>query len=293
MTKKLFEKVTIIGVGLIGGSLARGLKTANCVDEVIGFGRNLGHLQQAVDLKVIDRAVVSLKDAVSESELIVVAVPVGNMAEIFTELAKYITADTIITDVGSVKGSVVRDAKKQLQDYFPSFVPGHPIAGTENSGVAASSADLFSDHWVILTPDDSTNPDALARVTALWQAVNAQVVNMDVKEHDSVLAACSHLPHMLAFSLVDMLAQQKNHERIFDLAAGGFKDFTRIASSDPSIWRDICLANPKPIIKYIKAYQDNLGQLMSAIQKADDKALSEIFNRAKQARDNFFKSDND
>ncbi len=281
----MINRLAIIGVGLIGGSLARALRKAQYVDEIVGFGRSVESLQQAVELGVIDRAAASISEAVEQADMIVVAVPVGRMPEVFAQLADRVPRSAVLTDVGSVKEAVITAARARLRDDFPVFVPGHPIAGTEHSGVGASTGDLFQDHRVILTPVVETDPVAVARVEAMWEAAGAIVVSMTAAEHDKVLADCSHLPHLLAYCLVDMLVRQDDHRTVFEFAAGGFRDFTRIASSDPVMWRDVCLANRDAVLNALRQYRDELGEMLAAIENGDGQWLLETFRRAKHARD--------
>ncbi len=281
----LIERLAVIGVGLIGGSLARALRAGGHVKEIIGFGRSLANLQTAVEMKVIDRAAVSAGEAARDADMIVVAVPVGAMEAIFAEVGLLMTGDAALTDVGSVKGSVIEAARRALGTRFPDFVPAHPIAGAEHSGVAASTADLFQGHRVVLTPDSETRSPALARVRDMWQAVGAEVMVLPAEQHDEILAACSHLPHVLAYALVDMLVRRDDHRATFELAAGGFRDFTRIASSDPVMWRDICLANGEAIARVLREYRDNLDALIEAIARGDSEFLLETFERGKRGRD--------
>ena len=289
MSVPMIQKLAVIGVGLIGGSLARALREGGHVGEVVGFGRSLGNLQTATDLGVIDRAEVSVAETVRDADMIVVAVPVGSMESIFSQLATSMMDGAVVTDVGSVKGSVVAMAGSALGARCSAFVPGHPIAGTEHSGVSASKADLFRHHRIILTPQDDTDVAAVARVRAMWQAAGGDVISMPVAEHDDILAVCSHLPHVLAYALVDLLVRRDDHKTTFDLAAGGFRDFTRIASSDPTMWHDICLANRDALVEVLKDYQQNLDDLLSAIDKRDGQWLMDIFTRAKRARDTYIK----
>lgn len=283
----LIQRLAIIGVGLIGGSLARALKRANVVGEVIGCGRNLNNLQQAVELGVIDRYDTHPAQAVTEADMIVVAVPLGTIAPIFAAIRDNLSAQAIITDVGSAKATVVADARQHLGNYLPRFVPGHPIAGTEKSGVAASFAELFEQHRVILTPLPETDPQAMTTVSNMWTQTGAEVIAMSVTHHDEVLAATSHLPHILAYSLVDTLAKMAERTEIFRFAAGGFRDFTRIASSDPQMWHDICLANQQAILQVLESFQTDLAQLVAAIQQQDSQYIATVFSRAKSARDKF------
>jgi prephenate dehydrogenase len=281
----VISRLTIIGVGLIGGSLARALRAAGQVGEVTGYGRSLGNLQLAQELGVIDRVAVNPADAVREADMVVLAVPVGNMHEILESIAPAVSNATTVTDVGSVKLSVIEDAHRLLRDRFPRFVPGHPLAGTEQSGVGASMEDLFRSRRVVLTPAPDTDAGALAKVRALWQAAGAEVVTMGADEHDRVVAASSHLPHALAFTLVDMIVRRDDHRSVLDCAAGGFRDFTRIAGSDPVMWRDICLANRAALLEVARQYQAELGELLKAIESGDGEWLRATFARAKHARD--------
>jgi prephenate dehydrogenase len=281
----MIHRLAIIGVGLIGGSLARDLRLAGGVGEVVGYGRGLDNLQLAVELGVIDRAAASLTDAVRDADMVVLSVPVGATGEVLAEIAASLAADSVVTDVGSVKGSVVAAARTALGARFAQFVPGHPIAGTERSGVGASLAGLFRGRRVILTPEPDTDGEAVDRVRAMWSGAGAQVVTMTAVEHDHVLAASSHLPHVLAYALVDLFVRRDDHRQIFDCAAGGFRDFTRIAASDPTVWRDICLANRDAIAAILRQYQNDLGAMIEAIETGDGRWLEETFARAKHARD--------
>lgn len=283
----MLKKLTIIGVGLIGGSLARALRAAGAVEEVVGFGRTTSHLQQAVELGVIDRAEVKLAEAVKGADVVVLAVPVSVIPDFFDQLGSVLAPPTVLTDVGSVKGQVVAAAKASLGDRFADYVPGHPIAGAEYAGVAASKPELFQDQRVILTPVAKTNKSAVARVRQLWERSGAVVEEMDVGRHDQILAACSHLPHVLAFALVDNLVRRDDYRDIFKYAAGGFRDFTRIASSDPTMWRDICVANDSALAEVLKKFRLELDQMIRAIEKRDGRQLMDIFERAKHARDRF------
>jgi len=281
------QRLTIIGVGLIGGSLARRLKQNGQCREIIGCGRNVQNLQQAVALGVIDRYDTDPAQAVADADVVVVAVPLGAMAKIFATIQPHLTADALVTDVGSAKGSVVKDAQQYLGSHFARFVPAHPIAGTEKSGVAASFAELFERRLVILTPVTETDPQACSQIKTLWQQTGAEVVEMSVGHHDEVLAATSHLPHLLAYTLVDTLARLADRQEIFRFAAGGFRDFTRIASSDPRMWHDICLANREAILAILAQFNQDLTQLTAAIQQNDGPTIEALFSRAKNARDNF------
>lgn len=280
----MINKLCIVGIGLIGGSLARALRAGGHVREIVGYSRTLTNLQRAAGLGMIDYAEVSLASAVHGADLVVLAVPVGSLADLLAELARFSFAG-VITDVGSTKGNVVAAARAALGARFPRFVPGHPLAGTEQSGVEAARADLFRGRRVILTPERETDPTALAQVRALWAAVGAVVSEMPAAEHDRVLAASSHLPHLLAYTLVDMIVRRDDHRAVFETATGGFRDVTRVAASDPVMWRDICLANRTELLAALTAYRDDLGTLIEAIERDDAKWLEETFARARRARE--------
>jgi len=287
MSQQLINKLCIIGVGLIGGSLARALKKSDAVGEVVGAGRDVTHLEKAKALGVIDRFETDITLAVKGCDMVVLAVPLGAMQSIFEKISAVITDDMVITDVGSAKGSVVRAAQSAFKTLPKTLVPGHPIAGTEKSGVEASFAELYENRRIIITPLESSSDYAVSKVISMWQACGADVVETTIEHHDEVLAATSHLPHMLAFSLVDTLAKMDAKNEIFEFAAGGFRDFTRIASSDPDMWRDICLANGNALVAMIEKFSDDLQQLSKAIEKNDSVYLKDVFSRAKKARDEF------
>ncbi len=280
----MINKLCIVGVGLIGGSLAKALRAGGHVTEIVGYGRNLANLQTAADLGVIDYAEVSLAAAVCGADMVVLALPVGAMKDIFAELAQ-LSFDGVITDVGSTKANVIAAARAALGNGFARFVPGHPLAGTEQSGVQASQADLFRGRRVILTPEKETDPAALARVRTMWVSAGAEVIEMPAGEHDRVLAASSHLPHLLAYALMDMIVRRDDHRAVFAAAAGGFRDVTRVAASDPVMWRDICLANRTELLAALATYRDDLGALIEAIERGDAKWLEETFTRARRARE--------
>ncbi len=280
----MINKLCIVGVGLIGGSLAKALRAGGHVTEIVGYGRNLANLQTAADLGVIDYAEVSLAAAVRGADMVVLALPVGAMKDVFAEIAQ-LPFDGIITDVGSTKVNVIADARAAFGNGFSRFVPGHPLAGTEQSGVQASQPDMFRGRRVILTPEKETDSTALARVRAMWAATGAEVIEMPAGEHDRVLAASSHLPHLLAYALMDMIVRRDDHRAVFVAAAGGFRDVTRVAASDPVMWRDICLANRTELLAALTTYRDDLGALIEAIERGDGKWLEETFTRARRARE--------
>lgn len=279
-------QLTVIGVGLIGGSLARALRAAGVVNTIVGSGRGEANLARAQELGVIDRYELDPAAAVAEADVVVVGVPLGAMRPVFEAIAPTLRQDAILTDVGSAKACVVEDARAVF-GHWPNFVPGHPIAGTERSGVDASFAELFQRRRVILTPLPQTSPAALEQVSQLWQVAGAVVTEMSVAHHDEILAATSHLPHLLAYGLVDTLSRWDSSREIFQFAAGGFRDFTRIASSDPIMWRDICVANRKALSAALDRYTEDLARLADRVRAGDGQALEEVFRHAKQARDRF------
>ena len=283
----MIQRLCIIGVGLIGGSLARALREAKFVGEIVGASRNADHLQKAVDLGVIDRYDTDLVAAVKDADMVFVSVPLGAMGAVFDKIRAGLGPDCVVTDGGSAKASVV-ELLRQADGKLPAwFVPGHPIAGTEQSGVEASFAELYRGRRVILTPTADTDSAATQKVRAMWEAAGAVVNEMSVEHHDEVLAATSHLPHMLAFALVESLARMSEQREIFEYAAGGFRDFTRIASSDPVMWRDICIANREALLAMLTSFRGDLDDLAQAIEVGDEDKLLRIFSDAKAARDVF------
>ncbi len=283
----MINTLCIIGVGLIGGSFAHAVKRAGQCKRIVGYGRNKASLEKAVALGAIDAFSLQLDEVASDADVILLATPLGAMADIMTALKDLISEDTIITDVGSAKACVLDSVARVFGSMPQNFVAGHPIAGTENSGVEAAFPELFANRRVILTPTDKTSKKALATVRHLWESTGAMVTQMDAKHHDEVLAATSHLPHVLAFTLVDTLAQLSERQEIFEYAAGGFRDFTRIASSDPLMWQDICIDNKNAILKVIQAFEDNLQKLKQAIKNEDSASIRQVFQSAKQARDEY------
>lgn len=280
-------RLAVIGVGLIGGSLARALRETGAVSEIVGCGRDAGNLQRALALGVIDRHTHDPAVAVAGADLVVVATTLGATAGVLERMAPALGAGTIVTDVGSAKCEVAEAARRTLGPHLARFVPGHPIAGAERSGVEASVASLFARHRVILTPLAETEAEALVRVRAMWEATGALVSEMEPDHHDEILAATSHLPHMLAYALVDCLAGMSSAGEIFDYAAGGFRDFTRIASSSPEMWRDIALDNRRAVLAMCGRFEQTFGELRRALEAADGAALHALFTRAKAARDDF------
>jgi prephenate dehydrogenase len=283
----VIRRLAVIGVGLIGGSLARALRSADAVGEVIGCGRSAENLELACELGVIDDCTHDPAEAVRAADMVFLAIPLGAMRPTLAAIAEALPPDCVVTDGGSVKGSVVADAAAVFGSAPPWLVPGHPIAGTERSGVAASFPELYHNRRVILTPLPETDPRATARVRAMWEAAGAEVTEMDAAHHDMVLAATSHLPHMLAFGLVDTLARMQGNDEMFRYAAGGFRDFTRIASSNPVMWRDICMANADALSEMLDRFGEEMTDLAQTIRRGDGEHLLEIFGRAKEARDRY------
>ena len=283
----LFEKVAIIGLGLIGGSLARALRRASLCNRITGYGRREAALQQAVEQGIIDRYSLDVREAVRGADVVVLATPLSTTETLLRTMNDELKPGCIITDVGSAKGVVVAAARNALAGRLPFFVPAHPIAGTEQSGVEASFAELFEDHVVIITPLAETDRGATDKIAALWRGTGARVVELDVEHHDEVLAATSHLPHVLVYTLIDCLARMQDKEEIFAYAAGGFADFTRVASSSPEMWRDICLANSTSLLAVLDRFERRLDGVRQAIAAGDGGKLVEIFSRAKQARDEY------
>lgn len=281
------DTVVIVGLGLIGGSIARGLRAAGYAGEIVGVVADAAEAEHARALDLADRVETDTAAAIGPASLVVVAVPIGAMAGVFARLGESARADTVITDVGSTKLSVMHDARAALGTHWPRYVPGHPISGTERSGLAAGFATLFDDRRVILTPTPETEPQALAAVEQLWRALGARISEMDAAHHDEVLAATSHLPHVLAFALVDTLARMAERTEVFEYAAGGFADFTRIASSDPALWADIVTANHDALLGVLTRYIGDLDALRAALAEGDRQTLLECFERAKTARDRY------
>lgn len=278
------KKIVIFGVGLIGGSLALALRARFADLQIIGVGRNADNLQDALNLCVIDAAETNISHALKNSELVVIATPVAQTPHILSAILPHLEAQTVVTDVGSTKSDVVAYAQEILGEKSAQFVPGHPIAGAEKSGVTAAKADLFIGKNIVLTPSANCNEDAFQKVRTMWLATGANVSKMTAAQHDSIFAAVSHLPHLLAFTLVDELASRNNAQQLFDFAASGFRDFTRIAGSNPEMWRDISLANRDALLIEIQAYQNALSKLQENLKNQDETNLHNMLERASEAR---------
>ena len=282
-----FGKVVIFGVGLIGGSFALGLKAAEQVEEVVGFGRSISTLMQAQDLGIIDRLGANAGQEVIDADLVLLATPVAQMPEIMERIAPYLGPNTVVTDGGSTKSDVVAEVRQAFGDKVGQFVPAHPIAGAENSGAAAARADLYREKKVVLTPLPENSVLNIARVRSAWEWCGAQIHELAPEEHDRVFAAVSHLPHLLSYALVHDIALRDNSELLFSFAASGFRDFTRIAASHPEMWRDICLANRSALLDELDRYRAQLDGLRDALEKGDGAALEQTFDIARTARRNW------
>jgi len=287
MTNPQFKKIVVFGVGLVGGSFALALRKANAVDEVVGFGRSAATLEQAIKLHILDRIGEDAAREVRDADLVLIATPVAQMADIFARIAPHLGAQTLVTDGGSTKGDVVAAARAHLGGKIAQFVPAHPIAGAEKSGAAAAQADLYQGKRVVLTPLPENSKAAVARVREAWELCGATVSEMTPQQHDEVFAAVSHLPHLLSFALVHDLAQRDNRDELLSFAASGFRDFTRIAASSPEMWRDISLANRDALLRELKQYADELYVLYQALENSDAAKLDEIFRLASQVRSNW------
>jgi len=283
MTTQPFNKIVVFGVGLIGGSFALALRKAGAVGEVVGFGRSAANLKQALDLGIIDR-VGQKAEEVADADLVLLATPVGQMAELMARIAPHLGVHTLVTDGGSTKSDVVREAYAKLGSKVAQFVPAHPVAGAELSGAAAAGTDLYIGKKVILTPLPENSAHTVARVQAAWQACGAIIHKLTHTEHDALFAAVSHLPHLLSYALVYDIAKRGNRDLLLSFAASGFRDFTRIAASSPEMWRDICLANREALLRELKQYADELYVLHQALDRRDTAKLDEIFTTASELR---------
>jgi prephenate dehydrogenase len=284
------KKLVIFGVGLIGGSVALALKKTKTPVTIVGVGRSTESLQTALDLGVIDADTSDVAAAIKDADLVLIAAPVAQTPAILNAIKPHLKASTVITDAGSTKSDVLQCAKDILGEQFNQFIGGHPIAGAEKSGVSAATADLYMNKNVVLTPTAETAPEAIALVKNLWQACGANVSEMTAATHDGIFAAVSHLPHLLAFALVDDIASRVNAQQLFGFAASGFRDFTRIAGSHPEMWRDISLANRTALLNELDAYQAELARLHDLLEREDGNGLHDLFERASIARNNWGKN---
>ena len=281
----MFEKVAIIGVGLLGGSFALALREQGLAKTIVGVSRRKQSIEQARELGVIDTASDSIQQAVTGADLVLLATPMLTMEPVLKEVANYVSSDCLITDVGSVKQSLVELVEQQHPQLLKQFVFAHPIAGGEKSGASASRADLFVGKHLILVDTEKAEQDLVEKSRRLWVKLGANVVEMGAQEHDKIFAYTSHLPHAIAFTLVNNLHHQSNSQELFNFASAGFYDFTRIASSDPLMWRDICLSNKEAVLDGIQQFFEQLRRLQQVIEQEDADALKDIFSDAKAARD--------
>lgn len=289
MTLQL-DKVVIFGVGLIGGSFALALKQAGVARSIVGVGRSRESLEQALALGVIDAIGAADSTTLGDADLVMLAMPVGQMSAVMQAIGPHLGPGTVITDGGSTKRDVVAAANRHLPARLGNFVPGHPIAGAENSGVGAASAELYRGKRVVLTPLPQTSEQAYDRVQQAWNCCGAIVSEMNPDQHDQVFAAVSHLPHVLAFALVHDIAERTNAEQLFGFAASGFRDFTRIASSHPEMWRDIAIANREALLDEIDAYAAKLASVRHMLERGDAAALEAVFTQAREARNAWLRS---
>ncbi len=278
------KTLAVIGVGLIGGSFALALKRAGAVATVVGHDRDPRALERAIALGVIDTAAESAADAAKDADLVFIAVPVRQLGGVLRDVAPVVRADSVVTDAGSTKAEVVRIARASLRERFARFVPGHPIAGRESSGVDAAIPELFRGARIVLTPAAETAADAQDLVRACWEAAGGRIATAAPEAHDQVFAAVSHLPHLLAFALVSEIASRENSHDLFGFAAGGFRDFTRIAGSSPEMWRDIALQNKEALLAEVDCFAARLAVFRALIDKGDGPALERLMREARGAR---------
>ena len=282
--KRAFKQVSVIGLGLIGGSIAAGIKQQGLASSVCAWDANAASLALGHDLGVIDTIAENIHKATVKADLIILAVPVQSVEQVLRDIE---LKDQVITDVGSVKSITVDAARRVFGELPKNFIPGHPIAGSEKQGVVSADPNLFRQHKVILTPEEASNPAAVAKVEKLWQGLGADVVRMSVPHHDDVLAQTSHLPHLLAYALVDTLSSGGDSLEVFEYAAGGFRDFSRIAASDPTMWSDVFQANKGPLVQVLDQYLVKLEMLKKLIESGDVNEVKDLLIRSKVARDHF------
>jgi prephenate dehydrogenase len=286
----LFERVAILGVGLIGGSFALALKHANACAHVVGAGRNAANLKLALERGVVDSIAADAVAAAHGADLVLLAAPVAQFPRLFRDVSSVLGPKALVTDGGSTKRDVVAAARQALGRKVAQFVPAHPLAGAENSGAGAASAELFRGKRVVITPLAENSESTIKKIDAAWAACGASTTRMNPDEHDALLAAVSHLPHLLAYALVHELARREDSGRLFASAASGFRDFTRIASAQPEMWRDICIANRDCLLIELQRYLQQLGSIQKLLESADGAALERLFAEARAARDQWIHS---
>ena len=280
----MIDRLVVIGVGLIGGSFALALKEAGAVRHVTGVGRTRANLDAALERGVIDEACADAAEAVRDADLVLIATPVGQMPEVMAQIAPALSGRTVVTDGGSTKQDVIAYAKRFLPAHFERFVPAHPIAGTENSGARAAFPELYRERSVILVAQPETDPSATKIVRSAWETCGARIVELDAARHDEIFAAVSHLPHIVAFALVSMLARQDDPSTLLGFSGGGLRDTVRIAGSSPEMWRDICMANRQALMALLDDYVDELEVARAALENSDGEELEAMFERARTAR---------
>tara|TARA_B100001059_G_scaffold37162_1_gene30096 strand:+ start:398 stop:1318 length:921 start_codon:yes stop_codon:yes gene_type:complete len=282
-----FEKVCIVGLGLIGGSIGLAIKRSNISNQITGYARSNSTLERAIDLGLVDSVRDNLKDAVSNSDLVILATPLSTFRELVEEMSPFLKKGCIITDTGSAKLTVIED----LKDILPNgveFVPGHPIAGTEESGPDAGFAELFDNRWCILTPTEDNSSNAVDLVKDFWESIGSKVEIMDPMHHDKVLAITSHIPHLIAFNIVGTANNLANvtEKEVVKYSAGGFRDFTRIAASDPKMWSDIFTYNSDAVLEMLDLFSNDLAKLKAAVIKKDSDLLFSNFEKTREVRKN-------
>lgn len=285
MSDAQFNRIALIGIGLIGSSIARAVRAAGLAGEIVISTRSLDTLKRAEELGLGDRYTPSAAEAVQDADLVIVSVPVGASESVAIQMAGHLKPGAIVTDVGSTKASVIAQMAPHLPPHV-HFIPGHPLAGTEKSGPDAGFADLFKGRWCIFTPLPDTDADALARLVAFWEALGSKTDQMDPQHHDKVLAIVSHLPHIIAYNIVgtaDDLATVTETE-VIKYSASGFRDFTRLAASDPTMWRDICLHNKDAILEMLARFSEDLASLQRSIRWGEGDKLFELFSRTRSVR---------
>ena len=280
------KKLVVIGAGLIGGSLIKSLRHNNCqIDEIIAVGRNLDILKKARQAGFIDDFSNDASQSIIGADVVVIGTPVGSMAKQFSLIYENLSNDCVITDVGSVKTDVVASARDKLQAKFQNFVPAHPISGTEHSGFEASFAELFEGRITVITPTENNNEKHIETIRSMWRSTGSQILQMNHIMHDNILAATSHLPHVLVYALMNAISGLDNSDKYFKVVAGGFLDYTRIASSDAVMWRDVCMSNQEPILDMIEKYKSQLTLIQEMIINKDAQGLFTQFEQAKHTRD--------
>lgn len=285
MTKPMFERVALVGIGLIGSSISHATRRGGLAKEIVGSARTKATVDTALKLGLISKGYESAAEAVAGADLVILSVPVGACGPLATEIAPHLKKGAIITDVGSVKAQVVRDVAPHVPEGV-HFVPGHPIAGTEQSGPEAGFAELFDGRWTILTPEAHADAAAVEKLRAFWEALGAKVEVMDPQHHDMVLAITSHLPHLIAFNIVNTAEhlERVTDKEVIKFSAGGFRDFTRIAASDPTMWRDIFLGNKEGVMEMLRRFSNDLAELRTAIENGDGETLHRRFAEARAIR---------